>query len=91
LEVFHVIHLPAHLGLDVVSAGLLLAVPWFFGFPRKAKGAYTAEGLLENAVILTSQTTLGLTAGHARRQRGWPVDVYGSTPGVARACATPGS
>ncbi|MFN8665396.1 MAG: hypothetical protein U0075_26175 [Thermomicrobiales bacterium] len=69
LGLIRVFPMPAHLGLDVVNAGLLLAVPWFFGFSRKAKGTCTAEGLLESAVILTPQTTPGLTAGHARRQR----------------------
>jgi hypothetical protein len=56
LGVFRVIPMPVHLGLDVLSAGLLLAAPWLFGFSGKAKAAYTAIGLFECAVILTSQT-----------------------------------
>jgi hypothetical protein len=55
--IFRVFPMPVHLGLDVLSAGLLLAAPWLFGFSGKAKAAYTAIGLFECAVILTSQTT----------------------------------
>lgn len=57
LGVFRVIPMPVHLRLDVVGAGLLLAAPWLFGFSGKARVAYTAIGLFECAVILTSQTT----------------------------------
>src|SRR5690349_4863756 len=57
LGAFRVIPMPVHLRLDMLSAAVLLAAPWAFGFSGTAKAAYTAIGLFECAVILTSQTT----------------------------------
>lgn len=57
LGVVHAIPMPVHLVLDVLAAALLLAAAWLFGFSRKARLAYTAIGLFEFAVILSSQTT----------------------------------
>ena len=57
LGVVHAIHMPLHLGLDAMGAALLLAAAWFSGFSHKARVAYTAIGLFEFAVILSSQTT----------------------------------
>lgn len=62
LGVFRVIPMPVHLRLDVLGAAVLLGAPWLFGFSGKAKAAYTAIGLFECAVILTSRTTPGLAA-----------------------------
>ena len=62
LGVLRVIPMPVHLQLDVLGAAILLAAPWLFGFSSKAKVAYTAIGLFESAVILTSQSTPSFAA-----------------------------
>jgi hypothetical protein len=50
-----IIPFPFHLALDVVSALLLIASPWLFGFSGRIYWPHLTVGILEIVVVLMSR------------------------------------
>ncbi|HWV36499.1 MAG TPA: SPW repeat protein [Thermomicrobiales bacterium] len=57
LGVVHLIPMPVHLGIDVVSGIVLALSPWIFGFADDVWLPHLILGLVEIGAGLTTQTT----------------------------------